>query len=297
MSGSKAWLPGNVEWRTVGNFTFGAMGAGLAAGAAVSELLTGHGQWGAYLLAMLLVGGVLSLIWRETGNPSRFLKVALRPETSWTTREALIAPVLLAVMPVAAIFGGGLLSLIVVGLAAGFLYAQSQILQTTEGVPAWRLKPIMGLILATGFAEGAGALTLVNTVFDSAAVPQAIRLAIVLVVVRWPLWTFYRDAVSAAPVAGAVADAPVADATKAALRRFNTLFQAFGLLAPILLLTAAVLSPAFGTLLAALGGLVAIAGGWVLKYTLITRPAFTQSAAMPLLPAQGTAPAEEQTKA
>jgi phenylacetyl-CoA:acceptor oxidoreductase subunit 2 len=292
MSGSKAWLPANVEARTVGNFTFGATGAGLAAGAAVSELLTGHGQWGAYLLAMLLVGGLLSLLWRETGNPLRFVKVAFRPETSWTTREALIAPVLLVVMPVAAIFGGGLLSLIVVGLAAGLLYAQSQILQTTEGVPAWRVKPIMGLILATGFAEGAGALTLVNTVFDSAAVPQAIRLAIVLVVVRWPLWTFYRDAVSAAPMADAVADA-----TKAALRRFNTLFQALGLLAPIILLTAAVLTPAFGGLLAALGGLVAIAGGWALKYTLITRPAFTQGAAVPLLPAQGTAPAEEQTEA
>jgi phenylacetyl-CoA:acceptor oxidoreductase subunit 2 len=143
-------------------------------------------------------------------------------------------------------------------------------------------------MVATGAAEGAGMLTLVNLVLDSASVPQAVRLAIVLVVIRWPNWTFYRDG---------LLGGTLADEARAALRKFNTIFQFLGLVGPILFLTAAVVTPEFGAMFAAFGAVLAVAGGWTLKYTILARPALNQGFPVPHYVAAPEAAAPKVTAA
>jgi phenylacetyl-CoA:acceptor oxidoreductase subunit 2 len=274
MSGSTASPPTRFDWQAAGKFTLGATGAGLAACAAMAELMTGNGQPAGYLLAVLLVAGGLGLglVWRGSGNPITLLKAAFRPDGPWATREVVIVPVLLAALLVAAVLGGRLPALLVIALGGGLLYVQARILQATDGVAAWRAKQVVALMVATALAEGAGALILIDLLLDSQAVPQAVRLAILLVVVRWPAWTFYRDGLSGGTLA---------DEARAALRRFNTVFQFLGLLVPLLVLAAAVLTPEFGALIGALGGALAVVGGWALKYSILARPVFTQGLGMP----------------
>jgi hypothetical protein len=95
------------------------------------------------------------------------------------TREALVAPLLLAWRR----SGGG---------AAGqccsrwrrwrllaFVYCQARILQAATGIPAWREPLIVPLIVATGLAEGAGLWMLLALAIDPrAGVWAGLRLAL-----------------------------------------------------------------------------------------------------------------------
>ena len=267
MDGSAPWRQASWDWRAAGNFTFGGAGAGLAFCAAMLGFATGEHVIAAFLLAPLLLAGGIALVWAELGRPKDFLRVFFHPQTSWKTREALIAPVLLISALVAAVLPLTLILLLVVVLAAGFLYVQGRILGEAGDV---RIVP---LVLSTGVAEGAALLTVVATLTFSDAAGEALRLTILLAALRWPVWTIYRDVLQATP------------GQAAAVRAFGETRVALVLWLPIVLLALAAVVPWVGAILAIIGGLATAASGWWLKYLLLTQSPPTAAFAAPEQPA------------
>ena len=247
MDGSVPLRQASLDWRVRSNITFGAAGSGLAFTAAALSVGTGGHVIAAFLLAPLLVAAGIGLVWKESGQPKQFLQVFFRSDTSWKTRETLIAPVLVVATLVAAVLPFSLLLLLVMLASAGFLYAQARTLDNDGGAPAGR--SVLPLILGTGAAEGAALLAVVATLTFSSGAAGALRLALVLALLRWLTWTIYRDGLG-----------------EAAPRAFGETRVAVMLWAPIGLLAVAVLLPGFiGGLVAILAGLAAAGAGWWLK--------------------------------
>ena len=266
MDGSAPWRQTSWDWRAAGNFTFAGSGSGLAFVAAALALTTGEHVIAAFLLAVLLVGAGFALVWDQTGRPKDFVKQFFSSQTSWKTREALIAPALLVVTLVAAVLPLTLVLLLVLLLSGGFLYVQGRILTDASAIPAWRERSIVPLILSTGAAEGAALLAVVATLTFSDGANAALRLAILLAALRWPVWTIYRDSLST----GAPSQAA------AALRAFGEKRVAVVLWVPVALLGAAGVLPLFGSVVALIGGVAAAAAGWWLKYQILGKVAPTQ---------------------
>jgi phenylacetyl-CoA:acceptor oxidoreductase subunit 2 len=94
--GPNPWQQTNWDWRAAGNFVCGGAGGGLivfaalsgAQGLALTVLLLG---------GMALVGTGLLCVWLELGRPLRALHVFFNPRTSWMTREAFAATLLIPV--------------------------------------------------------------------------------------------------------------------------------------------------------------------------------------------------------
>lgn len=269
MDGSAPWRQTSWDWRAAGNLTFGGAGAGLAFCAAALGFATGEHNIAAFLLAPLLIAAGIGLAWAELGKPKDFLRVLFHPQTSWKSREALIAPVLLVAALVAAVLPFTLVLLLVLILSGGFLYVQGRILGEAGDT---RIVP---LVLSTGVAEGAALLTVVATLTFSDSAAAALRLTILLAALRWPVWTIYRDGL-----------AQGASAQGAALRAFGESRVALVLWVPIAVLALAAVVPWFGWLLAVLGGLATAASGWWLKYLILTGSPSAKAFVAPLAPAK-----------
>lgn len=266
MDGSAPWRQTSWDWRAAGNFTFGGAGAGLAFSAAALAFASQQHVIAAFLLAALLLGGGIALVWAELGKPKDFLRVFFHPQTSWKTREALLAAALLVVTLVGAVFSFSLLMLLVVAVAGGLLYTQGRILGESGDT---RLVP---LVLSTGVAEGAGLLTLAALLTGSGAANAGLSLTILLAALRWPVWTIYRDGQPQAVAA------------------FGERQVALVLWLPIGLLALAVVAPATGLvfvgwLLTLLGAIATVASGWWLKYLVLSHTAPGAALAAPDLPA------------
>jgi len=159
--GPNPWQQRHWDWRAAGNFICGGAGSGLIVCAALSAAPLG---W--LLAGAALVGIGLSSVWLEIGRPWRALHVVLNPRTSWMTREAMVALALFAAVG-AAWLGVPLADAAAPLLALGFVFCQGRMLRAAKGIPAWREPRIVPLIVATGFAEGAGAwLLLVVVAFE-----------------------------------------------------------------------------------------------------------------------------------
>jgi phenylacetyl-CoA:acceptor oxidoreductase subunit 2 len=273
------WLQSHWDYRAAGNFIGGGTGSGLAV---FTALLSLSGSWdgsSAFPAAGLFIGAGLGLVWLEIGRPWRSLHVFFHPQTSWMTREALVAPPLLAALGAAAWFGGRTPAAAVLVLALAFLYSQSRILRASMGVPAWREPRLVPLMVATGLAEGAGGFLVLAGAFSAeAAGPLAIGLAAVLVGIRWLAWTSYRRRLAEGQAPTRACDA---------LQSIQMPFVAIGVLAPLLLFVIALVLPGASSALAAAAGLLSVAGGWLVKHTIVTRAAFNQGFALPHLPLRG----------
>jgi phenylacetyl-CoA:acceptor oxidoreductase subunit 2 len=281
MTGPTLSRQANLDWRAVGNFLGGGTGGGLAVTAAALQLATGHAQWLADLLAILLIVAGLATIRQEIGGPERMRNLLKQSKISWATREALLGVALLVAVLAAIVFGGNLTAWFVMVLGGAFLYAQARILQGTEAVPAWRDPRIVALTITTGLAEGAGLLAVLTALTFSVDMLAAARFAFVLVVLRWPVWTVYRDRLSAQLLPPGM------------LKALKDIDQPFGLgasAAPALLLVIGFVATWFAIPLLAAGGLLAFAGGWALKVTLLTRAPFNQGVTPPGQPARGAVP-------
>src|SRR5271165_3626864 len=91
------------DWRAAGNFAGGGTGAGLAiCTAAAAAFGQSPPSQFASLLAALFVAVGLALVTLEVGRPLRFFRVFFHPQSSWMTREALIAPLLIGALLAAA---------------------------------------------------------------------------------------------------------------------------------------------------------------------------------------------------
>ncbi|HJV24857.1 MAG TPA: DmsC/YnfH family molybdoenzyme membrane anchor subunit [Aromatoleum sp.] len=269
----------NWDWRAASNFIAGGAGGGLLAFAAFASL------WGVDVRALLvagmaLIGTGLTCVWFEIGKPWRALNVYRHLATSWMTREAAVAPFVFGSGVLALATGQSLFVLLTGVFGACFVYAQARILAADKGIPAWRHPRCMPLIAATGFAEGASLLA-VAAPFVIPQVAGQIAVAtgvLVLLLARVLLWRNY--------LAGLRTDgAP--EGSLRALSSINGRFLTYGNLLPAILLLVGVLGAPLAGAALAIAGLAAVAGGWLFKYTLVRRAAFTQGFALPHLPVRG----------
>jgi len=276
--GPRPWQQSHWDWRAAGNFMGGGAGSGLIIFTAISGV---QGLPAAVLLlaGLALIGLGLACVWAELGRPLRALHVFFNPRTSWMTREAITATVL---MPVGAVAAAGTYAGIaglawpVAALALAFVYCQSRMLQAARGIAAWREPLTVALMLGTSVAEGAGLFWLANLWHARGDLATALLFALLLIV-RAAIWLSYRRR-----VAGRVASRALA-----ALDRTGRTVLVSGTAAPLLLLFVAAIDGAAAAVLASLAGLLAALSGTYMKFALVTRAGFNQGFALKELPVRG----------
>lgn len=267
--------------RAAGNFIGGGTGSGLIVGAAIAtpeQIFVP-----ALLSGLVFVGLGLTMILLEIGRPWRALNVFFHPQTSWMTREGVVALPLFAFGGSALLlhwWGGPTILVTIFGLAAGvaaccFLYCQARILRAAKGIPAWREPALTSFILSTGLAEGMGILS-TFAVFGFAP-SWAVAAALGLAALRMAAWHVYRVNLKKR---GAPA------ASLAALQSIGPLFLTIGNGLPALLLVLAILRPELSGA-AALGGLILTFAGWLAKLTIVTKAAATRGLSIPHTPVRG----------
>lgn len=271
----------NWDWRAAGNFIGGGTGSGLLLFAAVSAS-AGLPHAAPLGVALTLIALGLLCVWLEIGRPWRSMNVMLHARTSWMTREALVAPFLFGSGLIALATGSAVALWISALLAMLFLYCQARILNAAKGIPAWRQKLVVPLIIVTGLTEGAGLLALLTALAGTAQIAWLPSALLLMLILRSLLWRAYRKNLS-------THRAP--QQALAVLDRLELPFIKIGHWVPVLLLVLALLLPALAAAqwLAALAGLIAVAGGWLFKYTLIVRAGYNQGYALAQVPVRGGA--------
>lgn len=270
--GPNPWHQAAWDWRAATNFIGGGAGTGLIASAALFGAPAQAYACGAVLVLIGLVA-----VWFEIGRPWRAINVLKNPGTSWMSREAWLAPLVLGGAAAAA--AGAPFAAVVALPALAYLYCQARILNAARGIPAWREATTVPLVVATGLAEGAG-LLLVATALHGGTVaswPAWTGFALALAA-RLALWLAWRRRIRPAPRALAAIDAA------------GRWFKSATLLPLAAALLAIVAPPPAGPALLALqvaAGLAAALGGGWFKFTLVTRGAFNQGFALVHLPVRG----------
>ena len=267
------------DWRAAANFIFGGAGSGLFAASAAAAL-AGVAVSFPILIALALVGSGLFCVWLEIGRPWRFINVYFHSARSWMSREAIAALPLFGFGLAAAATGSTWLT--VAGAVSGllFLYCQARLLRAAKGIPAWRHKRIVPLMVTTGLAEGLGLFAICGFIAGlENSVLQAVALALIaLIGLRHLAWRNYRRDLGAE-------GAPVA--TFKALDDSRPNLSLAHQLVPAAVIAAGLLVGPLLPILLATASLVVIASGWAFKYTLITRAAFNQGYAIARMPARG----------
>lgn len=272
----RPWHQTNWDWRAALNFIGGGTGTGLLIAAAIAG---GAPYRGLALGALACVAFGLVWVWAEIGKPWRAINVVFNPQTSWMTRESLVAGPLFIVAIAAAWTGAVWLVTGAAILAALFLYCQARILKASKGIPAWREPAIVPLVIATGLAEGTGLAIAALAVTGNLASHWLIAALVVVLIVRDLMWRQYRRALarSGAPK-GALA----------VLAGIDRVFSLGGNWAPAVLLLLAIPEYGAANAIAFVAGIAAAGAGWFLKFTIVARAAFNQGFALPIVPIRGT---------
>lgn len=279
MKGVEPWLQTHWDWRAAGNFICGGTGTGLLLFAAVSAM-EGRPSRLLTFAGLLSVCLGLMLVWAELGRPWRFLHVFFHPRTSWMTREAIVSIPLVGVAAGAAWFPLSGLTIAAAAIGLLFLYCQGRMLRAAKGIPVWRIRSIVPLIVSTGLTEGAAAAALLQTAVTAQASDTIVIAFLCLAAVRSLTWRYYR-------VKLAAEGAPI-KALKV-IDTFHPLFDYGGNVLPIVLLGAGLLVYDATIILTPIAGLSALALGWRLKYVIITRASYNQGYALTKTPARGGA--------
>ncbi|NJD34515.1 MAG: phenylacetyl-CoA:acceptor oxidoreductase [Betaproteobacteria bacterium] len=271
----------NWDWRAAANFIAGGAGGGLLLAVSLAGAGADATRIG-FVLALALIGGGLTCVWFEIGRPWRALNVYRHVATSWMTREAVVALVLFAVGGLALLTLQQSLITLAGLLGLAFLYSQARILAANKGIPTWRQPRSIPLMVATGLAEGEGFLACVMAFSSGTGSVSALTVLAGLIVLRAIAWKMY--------LAGLAADGAPEGALKV-LGDFDSRFIVVGHVLPALAIGAALggMPGRAGLVFAA--GLMVVAAGWMLKYTLVRRAAFTQGLALLHLPVRGGGPA------
>jgi phenylacetyl-CoA:acceptor oxidoreductase subunit 2 len=277
---ARPWHQTNWDARAAANFIGGGSGSGLLVAAAVAQA-SGTPYRPLALVALALVAVGLTCVWLEIGRPWRALNVFFHPQTSWMTRESIVAMPLFAAGAAALWQDGGGYSWVAAASAAGFLWCQAQILRAAKGIPAWRAQWVVPLILATGLTEGAGLLAMACAVAGAHAFARPVALALcALLVLRAVAWRTYRARLEAPKRA------------LAALDRAAPLFDLAGNWVGAALAALAAAAPdGAAAPLGAVAGIIAVSAGWRVKFVLVARAGFNQGFALPHLPVRGRGPA------
>ncbi|MCB2100343.1 MAG: 4Fe-4S dicluster domain-containing protein, partial [Rhodobacterales bacterium] len=231
VGGVEPWLQRHWDWRAAMNFTGGGTGTGLLIATALFAPLGAAAALVPGLAALACVGLGLFMVFLETGRPLRApLNVLFHPQTSWMTREALVAMALFPVGLVAAWTGWAALLLPAGVLAAAFMYCQARILKQSKGIPAWRTPAIVPLILATGLTEGLGLFLVLATLLGTGGglAPVVGALLAAAAFRTWAWWRYRKDLARGAPAL-----------TLVVLRKVDPVVLLVGLVAPVVAATVA----------------------------------------------------------
>jgi len=260
------------DLRAAGNFVGGGTGCGLVLACALAAAFGRPlAVWPLAVGAACIACG-LALVWLEIGKPWRALNVFFHPQTSWMTREGILAGPLLASCGLALWSGQALWLVAAAPLAGGFLYAQARILRAARAIPAWSHKRVVPLIIATGVTEGLGAWL----VLAADAAPLFVGAALLAALAREAAREAYRRGL----VAARAPQPTLAWFERREVRVLQGLrIAAIALLAAALALESA--PPAV------FGGALLVLTGWGLKAVLITRAAYTRGAKIPFTPTRG----------
>ena len=261
--GPDPWQQTHWDWRAAGNFMGGGAGAGLVLLATLSGAPAA-----AVLAGLALIGAGLACVWLEIGRPLRALHVFFNPQTSWMTREGIVATLLMPIGLASVVLWPDL-GVVAAPLALAFVYCQGRILRASRGIPAWREPRVVPFVVATGLAEG-GALLLLAP--PSQRAPWLPGLVAALLLVRIALWAAYRQRLAAR--------------AQAALAAPGRALVWGGTALPLALIALAAAGVAAGASLALAGAAAAASGAWV-KFALVTRAGFNQGFALARLPVRG----------
>lgn len=260
----------NWDWRAAMNFIFAGAGSSMLT---IAALTGGPASTSGpvVLIGLALVGLGLASVWAEIGRPWRALNVVLHPQTSWMTREALVAG-LLGALAIAAIATGLRTLAVAMGLAGLlFVYCQGRILRAAKGIPAWREPSVVPLVVATGLTEGTSILSLLGLIPQHATALNLLAVLSILVAVRFVSWWQYRVRMAASDMLGI---------TRSALSVVHPVIVVVGTIVPLLGAALAFALPNLVSACTVIAALAATAAGWHMKYTLITRAAHVQGYAL-----------------
>jgi phenylacetyl-CoA:acceptor oxidoreductase 26-kDa subunit len=289
MKGIAPWLQAHWDWRAAGNFICGGTGSGLLVLAAAHASSGGTVDRIVVLAGLALIAAGLAMVWTELGRQLRFLNVFRHARTSWMTREAQVAMPLFAIGALAAWTGERAWLLCTAALALGFLYSQARMLQASKGIPAWRIATSVPLMVATGLAEGAGALLVLQYLASggkSVVGPAQLWLYVVLLALRFINWEAYRQSIKT----------KVPEDAEKAIAHVHPHVLRFGHAAPAAALLAGLLLPGIAAEAGALAGLLVIEAGWRLKFCIVRKAAFNQGFALPFTPNRGLTGAHQGIK-
>lgn len=255
----------NWDWRAAANFICGGAGSALLA-LSMLHAFPGPASGLATLLGLLLIGVGLACVWMEIGRPWRAFNVLFHPQTSWMTREAYVAALIVVLLAAQLVTGATVL-----GYAAGlaallFLYAQARILKAARGIPAWRTPAVVPLVVATGLVEGMALLALLLAARGELT-STLVTVLFALVTVRAAAWMHYRRTLLAA-------DTPQATRRTLEVMHRGVLFA--GTVTPLALAAIAIVAPGSAALTGALAALGALGAGWHAKLLLVVCAAQVQ---------------------
>lgn len=285
--GAASRLQNFWDARAACNFIGGGTGASLLLWAAIG-LIAGVPYFPAALAGLLFVAAGLFMVWLEIGKPWRAFNLFFRPQTSWMTREGIVALPLFAAGAIAVLFDADVRlglelpppfipAMIAAFLGMTFLYCQLQIIHSAKGLPAWSEDLVMPLLGISGLTEGLGVHLLILAFLGT--VPIALQIAAVaLVLARVLAWYAYRPA---------LARSAVPEATVTALSGISPGFLTIGHALPLVFLALGFIAPAMATPLAAMAGITATLGGWYLKIKLVTKAAYIPEFTIPAAPVRG----------
>lgn len=278
--GVEPWHQKHWDWKASGNFLCGGAGVGLLTFVGIVGL-NGTSTVLPGLVALALIALGLLMLMFKIGRPLRFLYVLRQPRRSWMSREAWIAGLLFP-LTLFALWSGRpavMAAAALVGLV--FLFCQGMILEQAKGIPAWRTKRVIALIMATGLAEGCGLFLLLAALLPAlghAAKPFAFTLVALAATRAWA-WRRYFNALESQ-------GAPTR--TIEIFMACRGWFLAVGFVLPVALVAIGLVLPAADAALFALAGLSVFATGWAIKFILITRAAYNQGFALPHTPIRGS---------
>ncbi len=281
MPGVMPWQQTHWDWRAAGNFIFGGTGSGLLAGFAAIAVSSALPPAWLGLLGLAFIGAGLFLVWTEIGRMLRFLHVVLNPNTSWMTREAMVAILVFASGALTFVLSSAEWAATAGILALLFLYCQGRILHEAKGMPVWREPRIVVLIVATGLAEGCGILLAASSVLSGAGSTPLAAALLILIAFRAFTWRRYLQA---------LLDNGAPAQSLDILTGLRLWMAGLGAVAPSLLILTGVLLPSFAPGLFTIAGLTALSAGWLFKFTLVTGASLNQGFAIERTPSRGRGP-------
>ncbi len=276
------------DFKAAMNFGLGGLASGFALVAWLAHLWLGFSDRalaGLFAVAGAIMAVGLFFVFLKIHKKARFMKVLLRPGTSWMTRETYCVAVIFPMIALDLLWPNPAFHAIIGLGALGFLVCQAQMLHCARGIPAWRAPLIPWMLVATGLLEGLGALGISAVAWADAGTASAVRTlafaGIALTLVNAGLWLAYRLTARREGIP------PLA---RGEIEGVTPTLMVMGHGCPLLLFGLSVwLGQGGGALVPiALGSVFAIAGGLMWKFRVIVEASYFQGFALPKAPTRGS---------